>query len=320
MKICPKCGKTYSDPSLNFCLEDGSVLNPSGQTGGSFVPPETVMINQPRPTSQNPPFQGQTANQSWNAPVPAPPAKKGSKAWLWVVGILGAVVVLCGGGLGGLILLGSMAEDEPKWNANFGENTAYNTASNTNTASNKTTDTRTNITEIDLAAWVRDNSQYGTTVYRGGEFFMSAKKSNFYYVLVAPATYKSSDATTKVRLRNAEGGDNSLGYGLIVNSNPVPLIKDYAFLINTKTLKYRVVIHSPGKEQTVVNWKSSPAIKGGDQENVLEVRDEDGKFHFFINGELVETLSSSDSYKNGVPGLYVGGTSPIAFSKLEIRK
>lgn len=318
MKICPKCGKTYSDASLNFCLDDGTVLSQPGPTFDSSLP-ETVMINQPRQTFAERPLVNQTEQQAFAVPTQTV-AQKGSRAWLWVVGILGGVILLCGGGMAGLLMLGSMAEEEPKWNSNFGTNTAYNGSTKDNSSTVNTANSAASVSKIDLAAWVRDSSQYGKTEYRGSELFMNAIRDNYYYVLVAPASYKSSNATTKITLRNPDGGENTLGYGLIVNSNPVPLIRDYAFLINTKTSKYRVVSHSPGKEQTVVNWKNSAAIRSGSQENVLEVQDQGGQFKFFINGELVETLSSSASFKDGVPGIYVGGKSPIAFSNLEIRK
>ena len=28
MRTCPKCNRQYDDDSLNYCLEDGTVLNP----------------------------------------------------------------------------------------------------------------------------------------------------------------------------------------------------------------------------------------------------------------------------------------------------
>ena len=211
--------------------------------------PETVLMNQPRATLQNQTFGNPNQQQSWNAPPQvSTSAKKGSRTWLWVVGILGGLVLLCGGGFGGLILLGSMAGDNTKWNSNFETNydSKNSTPSRNSTLSNSKSNINTNDsdgdnTKIDLSAWVRDSSQYGKTEFRDDEFFMSAIKNNFYYVLVAPAIYKSNNSTTKVSLRDVESGNNSLGYGLIINSNPIPLIKDYAFLINTKTLKYRVV-------------------------------------------------------------------------------
>lgn len=320
MKICPKCGKTYDDPSLNFCLDDGSILN---QRDSGNPTPQTVMINTPQTGGFNQPFGGPPASPNQYVPVQNAPAKKGSKTWLWVVGILGLVVVLCGGGFGGLLLIGSLSDTnsnkDQKWNSNTGKNTVV-VNSKTNSTSSDNKDSQSDVTKVDLSNWVQKESKYGVTEYRGNEFFASAIKSDFYYVLVAQSTYKSSNATTKITVRDAESGNNKLGYGLIINSNPIPLIKDYAFLINAKTGKYRVVSHTPGKEQTVVNWKSSTSIKSGSAENVLEVKDENGQLKYFINGDLVETVSGKDGYDGGVPGVYVGGTSPVAFSNLEIRK
>jgi hypothetical protein len=148
MKICPKCGKTYSDASLNFCLDDGTVLT-QNQTGFDSSLPETVMISQPRPTASNQQFGGQTENQNWAAPMNVnAPAKKGSKMWLWVVGILGAGVLLCGGGFAGLIILGSLSDDETKWNSNFGTNSGYNNSTVTNTRTNSVSDNRTDVSKI----------------------------------------------------------------------------------------------------------------------------------------------------------------------------
>lgn len=321
MKICPKCGKTYDDPSLNFCLDDGSIL--TQRDSGSSTPP-TVLMNTPQTGGFNQPFGGPTAPPNQYVPVQNTPAKKGSKTWLWVVGILGLVVVLCGGGFGGLLVIGSLSNSnsnsDSKWNSNFGKNTIVSNSTKTNSTKTDNSDSPSDVTKVDLSGWVQTNSQYGKTEYRGGEFFAGAIKENFYYVLAAQSIYKSANATTKITVRDAESGNNKLGYGLIINSNPVPLIKDYAFLINAKTGKYRVVSHAPGKEQVIVNWKTSASIKGGTGENVLEVKDENGQLKFFINGDLVETVSGKDGYTDGVPGVYVGGTSPVAFSNLEIRK
>lgn len=316
MKICPKCGKTYSDPSLNFCLDDGSILN---QSGAGNPPQPTVLVNQPRSTDFNQ-FGNQTVpNNQFAAAQNTITAKKSSKTWLWVVGILGAVTLLCGGGLTGLYVIGKMSDnDNKKENSNYGTN-LVNNPRNAN-SKNSNDEPQTDVTKVDLSRWVQTNSKYGKTEYKNDEFFSSAIKENFYYVLAAPAAYKSSNATTKITVRDAESGNNKLGYGLIINSNPVPLIKDYAFLINAKTQKYRVVSHTPGKEKVVINWKDSKYIKSGSQANVLEVADDGSQLKFYINGELVETVSGKDGYAGGVPGVYVGGTSPVAFSNLEIRK
>src|SRR5690242_19687576 len=100
MKICPRCQKTYTDDNLNFCLDDGVVLQ---EAGGGNEPQPTVFMNQPRPTNPQSAATSQPGVQpQWNT---APQQygggqqKKSSKAWIWVLLILGLVVVLCGGGV-----------------------------------------------------------------------------------------------------------------------------------------------------------------------------------------------------------------------------
>src|SRR5262245_35771259 len=143
MKICPTCRKTYTDESLNFCLEDGSVL-----TIAPTEAPPTVMMQQPAPTNPSPgivpPPQtspsgfGQPQQQiqtSWNpqSQYTVQP-KKSSKTWLWVLGILGLVLLLCGGGFAGLIGIAIYNADNSNQskanNSTFPSNTA-NTRANT---------------------------------------------------------------------------------------------------------------------------------------------------------------------------------------------
>src|SRR5687767_3479141 len=117
MKICPTCRKTYADDNLNFCLEDGSVL-----TFGSSEPPATVMMSQTRPTDptavfQSSPNQGVQSTFGHHAQQYSPQtAKKSSKAWLWIVGIVGIIVLLCGGGFAGLVLIGMQANQNQAGN------------------------------------------------------------------------------------------------------------------------------------------------------------------------------------------------------------
>jgi len=56
MKRCLKCGQTYSDATLNFCLNDGELL--VRQDGYGSAPtqfaddsPPTILMNQPRVTN-----------------------------------------------------------------------------------------------------------------------------------------------------------------------------------------------------------------------------------------------------------------------------
>src|SRR6476620_8604845 len=94
MKICPNCRRTYDDDGLNFCLDDGSVLN--------FASPDaapTVVMDYPRPTSSAQPVVPNTWD-SRDQPVHSTSAqKKSSKTWVWVLGILAILVLVCGGGL-----------------------------------------------------------------------------------------------------------------------------------------------------------------------------------------------------------------------------
>lgn len=55
MKQCPKCRQTYSDPGLNFCLEDGELLLEFSQEppAGCYADdsPPTVILDQARVTN-----------------------------------------------------------------------------------------------------------------------------------------------------------------------------------------------------------------------------------------------------------------------------
>lgn len=333
MKICPRCQKTYSDDNLNFCLEDGSVLS---QMSPGQQPPATVMINEPRITQPQPQMMsGQQAGSQpgWNTPqqYSMQPPKKSSKMWLWVLLIIGGVVLLCGGGFAGLVLIGMNAENN-KTDINPSNSIKNpppsNKSSNTSTFSNSTTSSsstsapsnRTDLDTVDLEPWVKEFSAYGNTEFTGGEFIMSSKKKGFYYVLVAPEEYKTEKADTRVTLRNVDNANGSLGYGLIFHSNPTPLQQGYAFLIDTKKKKYRVVRHEPSNEKSVITWTSSDAIKEGAAENVLEVRDLPDKIDLYINGTLVNSIKNQYGYAGGVPGLYAGDGVKVAFKNLEIRK
>ena len=329
MKICPRCQKTYVDDNLNFCLEDGSVLTQAAQQ-----PPPTMMMGEPRPTVPvAPQFPTQPGAQpGWNTPqqYSMQPPVKSSKTWVWVLLILGVVVLVCGGGFAGLVFIGMNSENKttdistPNKTSPPPANKSSNTSapSNSSTASNSTTpiSTRTNMESVDLEPWVKEFSAYGNTEFINDEFIMSSKKKGFYYVLVAPEEYKTEKADTRVTLRNMDNTAGSLGYGLIFHSNPTPLQQGYAFLIDTKKKKYRVVHHEPQNEKSVLSWTASPAIKEGSEPNVLEVRDLDDRIDLYINGTLVTSIKNVYGYSGGVPGLYAGDGVKVAFKDLEIRK
>lgn len=326
MKICPRCQKTYTEDDLNFCLDDGSVL-----TQYTSELPQTQVINDPRPTHPQPlanqPISQPGSQPAWNTPqYSMQQPQKPSRTWIWVLLILGGLILLCGGGFIGLLaFIGSQAENSgTTFNARNVNIATSNSSGNKGTSpGNSTTfspSSRTDLESVDLSTWVREFSAYGNTEFTNGEFVMSAKKKGFYYVLVAPEEYQTDEADTKVSVRNVDNASGSLGYGLIFHSNPTPLQQDYAFLIDTKRKKYRVVHHEPQQEKSVVTWTSTTAIKEGSEENILEVRDLDDKIELYINGTMVTSIKNVYGFAGGVPGLYAGDGVKVAFKNLEIRK
>jgi len=323
MKICPTCRKTYQDDNLNFCLEDGSVL-----TVASNEPAPTVMMSQPRPTEPNtgfgPPPTQQIQSSFGNEGHYSQPHKKSSKTWLWIVGILGILLLLCGGGgVVGLLLLatqgdiaannsGPVASPSPGRGSTF-PGTSPSPDSSPSTLSG-------DVTSIDLNMFVKEFSVYGTTEMSGDELMMAAKQRDYYYVLVAPDDYNTLGAATRVTVRNPSNGDSRLGYGLIFHSEAQPLSKGYAFLIDAKKKRYRVVRHTATNESALVPWKNSTAINDGTSENILEVRDKGDALEFYINDQMVTTTKDQYDGAVGVPGLYSGDGVKIGFKRLEIRK
>ncbi len=312
MKICPKCGNTYDDETLNFCLEDGSVLNRSDTYAGQ-EPPPTVMMPQTPLTADHPPFRTNEQTLESGAPQYTMPAKK-SRTWVWVLLILFVLVMVCGGGFAGLIFLGSLdtTEDSPSVSEST-ERTKDDV---------KSDDPRSLVTSDDLSDWpqaLRTFSGLDAT-YASGELFINTKK-NYFYVISTGEKFKTWDSSIKIRVRNPSGQATTFGYGLVVHSDPAEVLKrDFAFVIRSDNRKYRVVQHEDKKESVVVNWTSSDAIKSGTRVNELEVRCEGEEMKFYVNGELVKTIKDYEGYKSGVAGIYTSDDVPIAFSNLELRR
>lgn len=324
MKICPTCRQTYTDETLNFCLADGAVLNTVNQDSMSEP---TIFMGQPPQTSQNPtvvqtsPGYNQTnptvvqPNQSYpptnrglSNTISPPPAVKKSKAWIWVVGILGTLIVIGGIGFIGLVALVASIDE---------------TDSNENVRTSPTPVVAfDSILKDDFSTWQVAKNNLGNTEFSNGEYIMSSKQIGYYYVLLTAAkNYKTSGASTKVIARNVTGREARSGYGLVVHSDPLnPLTKDYAFLIESTKQSYKVVQHTPNLETDLVSWTRFPAIRSGTQTNEIEVKDQNGKMSLFINGQFAVTVNDTVAYKDGIFGLYVSDAVPIAFSNLQLAK
>lgn len=308
MKVCPSCRKTYSDDGLNFCLDDGSVL-----TLVANEPPETVVMNQSRFTDPNPGHirdvqtsYGDQSNFSMQ------PRQKSSKTWIWVVLIIGVLLLTCGGGFGAFLIY--VASLDP---GNTGNTTPTPPPKGSPTA---TQPPRTEVKTANLPDWVQDSSEFGNTSYSDGELVMSSKKKGFYYVIAASTDFKTERATTIVTVRAIDDERTSLGYGLVFHSDPKPLQKGYALLIDANSRRYRIVRHEPRKELAVVPWTNSSAIRGGNAENKLEVRDLSDRIEIYANGEMLTSIKNTYGYAGGVVGLYTGDAIEVAFKDLEISK
>lgn len=89
MKRCPTCNRTYTDPNLSYCVDDGTPLATEDD--------ESTVVS---PSSAE-------GKDDWNAapyrpPTPSvpPPPRKRRRAWPWVLGIVVAFVL----GVAGLMI------------------------------------------------------------------------------------------------------------------------------------------------------------------------------------------------------------------------
>jgi hypothetical protein len=318
MKICPSCRRTYSDDSLNFCLDDGSVLTLSTASADS---PETLVMHS-RPSAPVSPTMPAGGPTGWSTPNQGqfsmqPPRKK-SRTWLWVLGIFATLILVCGGGfLGVMYYIGSVADNIV---SNATSNSTSSTRSNTTKNATPSPQTPAQTDEVDMAGWTKEPTVWGTTQYENNEMIMASKDKGYYFVQVATDKYETEGATTRVTLRNIDNGGTTLGYGIVFHSDTSPLTKDYAFLIDTKQDRYRIVQHSPGEERTIKQWTKASAIRDGVQENTIEVRDKSGDLAFYVNNEMVASFKNTGGPKSGVPGIYSGDGIKVGFKHLQVVK
>src|ERR1044072_4184973 len=88
MKRCSTCNRTYDDPSLSFCIDDGTPLTRVERD-------DNTTVVRPRNTEEN------TEDNDWNAVAYQPPSpyvppgteRKRRRMWPWVVGIVGAFIL-----------------------------------------------------------------------------------------------------------------------------------------------------------------------------------------------------------------------------------
>ena len=99
--------------------------------------------------------------------------KKSSKMWIWVLGILGLLALLCGGGgIGALVIYKASLRSE----RNYPTPSPAPTQQRGTPTATPTPFSSDDVQDIDLANWVRKDSTFGNTSFKNGEFFMSSKK------------------------------------------------------------------------------------------------------------------------------------------------
>lgn len=357
MKRCPSCDRTYTDASLNFCLEDGTPLvsdsGPKADPNATVRydnrdtnPPKTEIYPSfppassppapvsPRPASTARPAAPPSPRQQW-APPPASlpgvaPRKKSSAIW-WIVGGIAVVGVIAVGLAIMLIALASMGSNTNNsnntntnarvTNRNTNINANFNrNAANINATANLPPLVRDDFSE---AKWHTGNYDFGEIWYENDEYHMRSKEKT-YLVMYAPSSeYDTGNADVKVTARSVDGTPSSTGYGLIVHGerSKARELEDYALLIyNGTDPQYEIIKHKGGQQTTVVPWTKSSAIRSGSTPNLLEVRARGSELSFYINGQYVDKITDTENFKRGLAGLYTSDTTEVAFDDLEVKR
>jgi len=349
MKSCPSCSRTYTDASLNFCLEDGTPLVSSAPSG--VDPNATIRYTDPRDTRQPPPsgpVPQPTAPPTYQVSAPVAghgssfgtqqqshlsmagaPAKKSKAIW-WILGGLSLAAVV---GIVAVIMIIALANMSSNSNTNENANRANVNSRDTNRNANTNTNIANANANADLPSsltddfsnqkWGTGNYAYGDIWYADDEYHMRAKAGK-YLVMYAPSQeYKTANATVTVTAHNVDGTPTASGFGLIVHGerSAANELEDYALLISTDAEpKYEIVKHKGGAQTELVAWTKSSAIKSGSEENELEVRARGSELTFYINGQYVDRITDNENFKGGIAGLYTSDTAEIAFDDLEIKR
>jgi hypothetical protein len=343
MKSCPTCNRTYTDASLNFCLEDGTPLVNTPAPG--LDPNATIRYTNPRETGHPPAEVVRQVAPTYQAPapvashgssfgqqqhshlsVPLPPPRKSKAIW-WILGGVAVVAII---GIGAVIMIIALAGMGSNSNANANR-------ANANRFGNRNVNTNANVSNVNANAnlpttttddfatqkWGTGSYDFGDIWYAGDEYHMRAKADK-YMVMYAPnQEYKTGNATVSVTARSVDGTPPASGFGLIVHGerSRTNQLEDYALLIFTgDEPEYQIVEHKGGKQTARVRPTRSSAIRTGTSPNQLEVRARGSELTFYINGQYVDRITDNNAFAGGVAGLYTSGTGEVAFDDLEIRR
>jgi hypothetical protein len=341
MKRCPTCNRTYTDLSLNFCLEDGSPLTTDAP--GAPDPNATLRYPSPRDTAEPPPTeiyhppQPAVTSRPASPPPPPPPQwsptpaqapRKKSNAIWWILGGFAALVVIGAGLVVMLIALASLGADPNTNNLNTNNREVNrNTNVNANVA-NVNTNANANVAptgplvdDFTEKKWAVGVSQYGRIWYDDDQYHMSSKERT-YIVMYAPSDeYSTENATVKVAARSVDGDVPSAGFGLVVHggSSKAKKLEDYALLIYPgDEPAYEIVMHKDGNQSSVISRTRSDAIRTGKNPNQLEIRIKGNELSFYANGQYLTRITDTENYRRGRAGFYTSDEIEVAFDNLEI--
>ena len=354
MKRCPTCDRTYTDPSLNFCLEDGT---PLATDAPGFDPNATIRYPSARDTAEPPPTEiyrpeppvttpaprrttpapappppppPAPAPPQWTpGPTSAPPPRKKSNVIWWVLGGLIALLVIGVGLVVLVIALASLSTNTNNSNANANRNDNRNTntiananvnASNANANANATAPTLFT-DDFSQQKWGTGSSSFGRIWYQNGEYHMSSFPEKFVVIYAPSADYNTENATVKVTARSVNGDVPSGGFGLMVHCAQTrdKKLEDYALLIYpSPEPEYQIIMHKAGEQSTLVDKTKSSAIRSGSSPNELEVRIRGTELSFYANGQFLTKVSDTANYRHGKAGLYTSDSAEVAFDDLTI--
>jgi hypothetical protein len=345
MKRCPTCNRTYSDLSLNFCLEDGTPLATDGPSvdqnatirypaaRDTSEPPPTEIyrpepaVVSPRPTTPPPPRPAPPPPQWTPSPAPAPPRKKSNAIW-WILGGLIAVLVIGVGLVVLVIALASFGTDNRNLNANRNENRNANVSVNTNVPNtNLNANANTTTTPASIAddfseqKWGTGTSPYGRIWYDNGEYHMTSRENTFVVMYAPSDAYNTENATVKITARSVDGSAPSAGFGLMVHcvQTKERKLEDYALLIYpSDEPEYKVIMHKDGNESSLVEKTKSDAIRSGSAPNQLEIRIRGTELSFYVNGKFLTRVTDTANFRRGRAGLYTSDIHEVAFDDLTI--
>jgi hypothetical protein len=323
MKRCPTCQRTYTDASLNFCLEDGTPL----LSDAAPTPPPAEVYRQPAPLLNQ--VDPMAQPRQWSPVPPMPPRKKSSAVW-WVLGgavVLGILVVGAAVMMLALASMGSNSNTSSNRNANLRNSNSrtVNRNSNTNAGNvNSSANLPSSVTDdFSEAKWGTGNYAFGDIWYADDEYHMRSKAKTYLVMYAPSADYSTGDARVRVTARSVDGTPALTGYGLMVHGQKSKTgeLEDYALLIYTGSVpQYEIIKHKAGEQTTVVPWTKSSVIRSGTSPNQLEVRAKGAELTFYINGQYVDRITDNENFRRGVAGLYTSDTAEVAFDDLEIER